>query len=1278
MTSRLPAFSDIRRLPPMFLRIILIVIFFFLPAAFGTASSEPPRNLTILGGDAASNLQWKLLWDQAKKDAASRRFSEAAAKYKQLLAIKPDIEAARFEYAGLLHLLGRDEEAVMILERLTAVSPDNLEYYLPLAAGLERLGHFAKAEVCYEKAYQLDLPGKHTSKILPGLVNCLEKQGKIEKMLPFLQQLVSRNPEDASSLQQLAHYLYTSGRKEQAARRYLELFNRFKPGGEVLLEMEKVLDGYPRELAGIRAEYLREHPDHARMRRELGNFYLEDEQFVEALAQYEILEQQGGAIEPETLLQLGDLCLGMLSRPDKALHYYDNYLSYKGNNQQIREKMKVARTALAGGFAAIAQKEGGESLWQDLHYLAHDRKPIFLLIAENLAGRGDNQISLELLETAYRHEPDEQNLLLICGRLAKMGRHEKSLQLLESARPETRKSKDYLKILLTVLGRIKDGERVFRIAGEHLESGIRSPELAAIVFTNYLKLKEFEKAEEFFGLLGSDGVWRDVGLENYAAFIDYLQQKGDFKRADRLADELLQVFARDAEKKSVLKGLKSKILWQKGHIFLAEQAYRSQIIQDPELLGPYLNIIDFLLKNGRLAEADRWFEVVASSAEAAPYQQLMIEREIAAGNYRPALALTRKLLNAHDTAKFRMILAEIYFLQGSHGKCVQEISSILKKEPHNIDAIVIADYLINRKFADYEKLAGNLPFKQAAGLAAVFDVYSRLGLHQVLIEKFEQEAAKTDSPYLLFQAARSYEKLSRYDEAARLYQKLQTIYADEPFWQKKIIEMDFRVGRFEQVLVKINNFWEKNQKDKEFYFDLSILEARTLWAMDHWQAGLAKYEGMLILPAAKRFMEQFRRQIPPDDFKEYLELEPELLVRNAGRKELAAANLFYADYRRQELVAKELSARKAIADRDYFYAEMQLEEILREPNINTNEVQMLDLADIYNRLGKHGQEAELYAHLGQNLQKTEPITGRMKKIRKQFRPSTDLLYRHFSADGRAGRKNIVMNGLGLHGRLPSFIGHVFELDYNYQLYSDHLDGEELDVYQMSAQYTVNFLDDYLIQAGLGSINRGAGQNTLLYNLKLEGQLDSYLRAYAGLSQQMVSDSLNAVNGNLSKRDYEAGFTVDSIPRIVIGGYGKYRQFSDDNSQQLVDLYTSYNYFGEKTHLRLKYSFDAVRSQTEADEEEKLPYWAPGSYWHHKVSFYADFLLSGNRSFGGAPGHISLEYGIGYEDNISLTHSGQVNIFLEMTDDILLKGNLSVFDSENLNSHEGFLSLVYRW
>jgi hypothetical protein len=268
------------------------------------------------------------------------------------------------------------------------------------------------------------------------------------------------------------------------------------------------------------------------------------------------------------------------------------------------------------------------------------------------------------------------------------------------------------------------------------------------------------------------------------------------------------------------------------------------------------------------------------------------------------------------------------------------------------------------------------------------------------------------------------------------------------------------------------------------------------------------------------------------------------------------------------------------------------------------------------------------------------------------------------------------------------------MGYN-ELYYDAVTGEEegFSGRQFSGKGTYTFNDTTSVDLGMGlHAVDSEGDSTPLFDFRLNRKFDELLSGYAQYQEKIVDDTLAALRNSLHTGSVTGGVVLEGTTGITIGGEFRRLWYDDGNDQNRVFLWSSYSIFSEVTTYEFKYSYEMLSNQLSdpvagasgtgtgisgADRSVPL-YWSPGSYWQHMFSVGVQHILKDLGVAGRPPSYCSADFSVGYESELAFTYSGSVDIFLEISGNFLLKGELSYANSRDYEEQSAAVSVMYRW
>ncbi len=378
--------------------------------------------------------------------------------------------------------------------------------------------------------------------------------------------------------------------------------------------------------------------------------------------------------------------------------------------------------------------------------------------------------------------------------------------------------------------------------------------------------------------------------------------------------------------------------------------------------------------------------------------------------------------------------------------------------------------------------------------------------------------------------------------------------------------------------------------------------------------------------------------------------------------------------------------RKAMKRRNYHQVEKEYREVLRRGGAKDT---LFDLATAYERLGLYGKEAEVYEEIQKEGLEYPNLNERVRLNKINRKPKTSVNYRYFDKKGRGGYVDMRKESGGVEGWFMPSLSQELHLSYHRNQYSASNGDHRTWSNRFMGSYTSNIANKIDLRFSLGTEDlQGDGEYTLLYDIEFLGRIDDILQGHFSFKQEIVDDTLQAIDSGIHYRDVAVGISFDLLPRWFCGADIHYREYNDENRQNMNQLWTSYNVFGKNDLLRVKYMYEYVNNSRENVGRAGVnspvfangdsPYWSPGNYWQHTVGVHFEHRFNLGWSEDQPLSHFDVDYTIGVESADQVTQSADFQIFLEMSRDILLKGNFTYEYNDAYRNNDVTFSIIYRW
>lgn len=383
---------------------------------------------------------WKKNWDFARELFREKKFSEALVQYEILFSQKMDIEEARWEYATILMLLKRWDNAKAELEKLLATDPSSIRYRLAMAKVCMENGDVNRSLELYDQLLNESLTEPDKKKALEGMVKAYELQGESAKSLIPLAELVTMAPDNNELQLKLATLYYDQGNIENAREICEKLRGLDSNDARVLsllAEIEETQQNYE-AAAAYWKRVVTLQPDNQKAHQNLYQYYLKNNDPAMSFKHLEQLIR----ISPDNikyLQQAAELNI-QLDRLDRALEYYEFALAIDPTNEQIIKDKRYAQRLLAHDILALIENDAGKKVWQDLSKITPDSIGVYREAANLLREQGKVTELIKVLQLLYKHLPEDQQIKSeLSALLEQQGRIEElsTLQLADPSDVET-------------------------------------------------------------------------------------------------------------------------------------------------------------------------------------------------------------------------------------------------------------------------------------------------------------------------------------------------------------------------------------------------------------------------------------------------------------------------------------------------------------------------------------------------------------------------------------------------------------------------------------------------------------------------------------------------------------------------------------------------------------------------------------------------------------------------------------------------------------------------
>ena len=201
-------------------------------------------------------------WDVARELANNKNYREAILQYKNVLALKPNIEEVKWELCKALIEVGEYRECSLILENLLEIDNKRVIYLVTAGRVAMLLGNPQQATTFFGQAMEVAPDGDLAIEAQRGFVEGLLAQGRIASALPLMEQLLVKDAPSAELLRNTAKYALEIGEVEKSVSYYRQLIEKFRVAPETLIEAATAYEKIDKieEAAKLWEKYLEIYP----------------------------------------------------------------------------------------------------------------------------------------------------------------------------------------------------------------------------------------------------------------------------------------------------------------------------------------------------------------------------------------------------------------------------------------------------------------------------------------------------------------------------------------------------------------------------------------------------------------------------------------------------------------------------------------------------------------------------------------------------------------------------------------------------------------------------------------------------------------------------------------------------------------------------------------------------------------------------------------------------------------------------------------------------------
>lgn len=1229
------------------------------------------------------------------------RKSETVPYLEQLIRQEPTNRGVRRYLALILYELGSYEKALTHFTILTRSEGVELEVLYKTAKTHQRLGHEQQASAYWQRVLARE-PDNLEGHVF--LADHFEKMAQLDRSLDHYQAILAQSPEDASF--------------------YARFGARFENSGEY----DKALKYYE--------NYLRHYPD--------------DSKVIQRVAAINTAARKKKQVQPPPQLNNATNIQGQVESLKADIRNLEEMGRFHDTMPLYRQLFKISPedheiiVLLVKDLLAISDIEGQDAMLTFLSGTVPDNEDLYRAMADILRSLAREDELLAVLRKIHELDPGDT---FTTEELAILHLNRDELQLSRNYFTELTNAGCWNATCLEARALLAQKISLPAHALADYEALLRQNpgrndiRLAAIALAAQLGL--LDTAVFHAGYLQNfSPVIKNFELKFLLA--EAYRKSGYLHRAIERYQDIIAQSSEESGGVAVHFRFRSRLGLAKsfedlGLMYEAEQTLRTALVSEEFRLSILDRLFYLFLDTGRLVESAVWLQAINYEIDELQrhdrtgtslewqkyfYQAEMYEAfdnyELAIDFYQQAESLLIK--NGSDKTsgfvadkgiagfRLRKQMAAAFMQDGKHPEAEQIVLGLQDRHGENLEILVLLEqiYLAWGKNSAAENAA-----ETARGTAAQ-DLGRQLtlaGLYKDRQDPGKQFEAAEKASLMRADSLAAKQLLvdarlnqGEYIAALELLTQFLGNFPENTWFVSQQAGLLAKTGNFQEALSLAAALLAENPGR----LDITLLKARILWEMGNWRESVAQYEAVLTPPLEELLGKKMPELVmnieqlsPKDSWWPVLDLSeekpanifdvimlPEQAVdfSESGRTVNAVTAEYYALYRWQDRFNKELEVRRSVLRREYYHAANKLENLIEE--FGSNDFLLYDLAGLYSKLERLGDEAAIYRQLKAQNALFPGLEDTIRRNNLKRRPTAFLTYNMLYDDGWDGYKSVRQQIFKGGGQYYHSTNQKWNFDLDRIHYESTRDSQNVWSWRTMLTYDVKLSQGLGLSLGGGFEKPADGINdTVLLHGALTGKIADEMRAVFSVNQDVVADTIASLKRNIKKQDYKIELMFDLFPRLLLGGYYDFIDYSDSNWTNNYTFWASYIIFPEPTLLEITYNYDFYDSREgqkngvlsdDGFASEDHPYWSPLNYWITRFSFYFKHQLSNDTLARGVPSYYTLEYSFGYDsqDNDLQELRGSLN--LEIAQNYILRGSYGYVDLDVYQHEEVFLSLIYRF
>ena len=1242
--------------------------------------------------------------------------------FQQAAQVDPENAVTITGLSESLLSLGQWKRALPYLERLYARRPDDLALREKLVEVYVELRSY---ELARPLAVQLADRRNATAGQLRTAAMIHGELQLDDRAEHYWRLLLEKAPEDGQGRAWLADHLEGEGRCAEALEHLLFLGQRHGGDPEILLRTGGcyLQIREPARALPYYEKYRRLFPDDREINRKLVNIYIALGDETGTLTALDRYFQADPDPSPANLRRAAKLY-------DEAGRYHDAVAVYQrllADNPH--DPLLLA--ALAKDLLATGDDEGALRTWSRLAAVTPDSISVYRSMLELLSRLDHPGEMLDVLQQLHRLEPqDDQVTLRLASILLARGEIKKGEAVFREAAQKELAGADLLLMRADIFAMLqmndhalRDYEKVLLSGGESRELHLKCLRLAAV-------LGKLSQARRHYALLQSSAIGAEEGLQIANAFRDGC----DYDTAHSLYQRMINDAALGQKpRRQALLELAASYEVQ-GLYYEAEQSLRLALLADAAGRNEVqARIADLQFRIGQPREAALWLDRMLPQEPRSPragvdggpdyLPELMTIRQLNGDEkYGAAARRGEELLAeidgpAGDAAQYRQVrVTELATLELARAYLGLKEYEEAEKHCQALADLAIVDFralvLLRRIYTaqgNAERAEGvfnrmlDLAGRDLGRMLTLTRIFHDTGDHAAMARA--AEAAREmgpDSCCAAYWLAEAYSSSGRLAEARNIINGMQREYPENQAIGSLAARVAFVMGFNQEALSYCDSVLAR-YPDRA---DMELLKGRIYWRKLDWQSSLDVYEKYLTPSVSDLFSSRSSAaglELPaepqPTIWQRLTFSGPEKgsfidqvmspdSATSAGQQEInGIAAPLYARYMWQQRFAAELAARRSVEQRDDFQAVNQFGLLVEK--YPQDESLLFDLAGIFSRMGKLGDEALLYERLAETDSGYPGLDEARERNRLKRMPRLNLAYHYQEENGWDGYKAIRRDAAEFGSWVSIRPGSDVDVSLSRIQYSDVDSHRTIMANRAMVAYDANIFNRFDVRLGGGMEDlEGEYDDAGLIECDLTGKVGDRLQGEFSYERDVVADTLASLGRGIVAENYKGGLFLGILPRLITGADYGYANYSDGNEIKGYSFWASYILFPEPTYLQFKFKYEFKDSRETGGAAGPLladgftafdhPYWTPANYWKNSYILQWKHKLSADTLERGTPSYYSAEYALDYDSQGHILQTVKGGFFFELTRNFMLESAVRFITSDEYRDRDLTISAIYRW